>query len=609
MKKFIIFFCFFILLSGIAFSEEDKTREITLEPGYTFYSVDKTPSLVDEYSRTKSSPAVKFNMKDYSESYKYNIKLDINKYDDYDFDIHWYYKEKVRVELTGLYFDHNLGFKSNPSFINLSPERDYIVKYRNQKAEIKYKPFLYPFHIKLNLEKIEKEGDVQKRFMGTSSSNPAYNSFEDIFSRKMPINYVTNVAGISVDGLLGGVNVFLEATRTIFNDDSKITDDGILNVPEISEGTYSLKLTSNQSGKVSYAISLSRIDKDNDSRDEKGQKGAKSSYNNSHLLLSYYPFQQLKLSIKAAYEDYEQDNVRQWRYIGSDYPVQLPINYIRKSISAKGRYDLSKNSYLAAEVKGREVDRNNTVNEVPEVSRQSSAKVEYGLSIKDSLNIKVSQLFEKNSNPSYKDIPENVSKTNINANYIISDNSGLDLSAFYIYETNGNMTSYFVENRTKGINATFYYTPTEKLAINLYGVIESQDYKSDLEFGKSTSAGYFVTRTPYESKTLQIGASANKKLGIKQEVYGDIFYLRGYGTYSPQNISGTIGAYLYDTNDLDKLAQVDFYQYGLLIGSKYQLGKKDVLKCEISYKDHEEKTDTSLSGTVKAIFVAWERKW
>ncbi|GAB4435259.1 MAG: hypothetical protein OHK0040_06440 [bacterium] len=609
MKKVMMVFCFFILLSGISFAEDEKTREITLEPGYKVYSVDKSPSLADEYSHSKSSPSIKFSIKDYSENNKYNIMLNINEYDDYDFDIHWYYKDRVRAELTGVYFDHDLGFKSNTALVNLTPDADFIVKYRNQKAELKYKPFLYPFHIRLNAEKIEREGDVQKRFLGTASSNPAYNSYDSIFSLKTPVNAVTNVGGISLDGLVGGINVFLEATRTTYNDDAKKSDDGILNAPEISEGTYSLKLTSNQSGKISYALSFSRRDRDNDSRDEAGRKGASSSYNNTSFILSYYPLQHLKLSLRAAYEDYDQDNTAQWRYIGSDYAVQQPITYIRKTISAKGRYDFSRTTYIAVEVKERELDRDNTLNEVPENSRQFYTKTELGTALRDKLSIKLAQQFEKNNNPAYKDVPESLSKTSINGEYTITDKAGLDFNIFYLYETNNNITSYFVENRTKGVNATFYYNYDDKLSMNLYGLLESQDYKSDLEFGKPTSPGHFVIRTPYEAKTMQLGVNTNKKLSLKQELYVDVFYLRGYGTYTPQNVSGVIGTYAYDTTGLERLAQVDFYQYGLLLGTKYKVSSKDNVKCEIGYKDHEEKSDTALSGTVKTLFLAWERKW
>ncbi len=607
MKRLILFLWFFTFLSGTAMAQENKTREIILEPGYKIYSVDKSPSLVNEYSQSDSSPSVRFNIKDYSETNKYNIQLNINEYDDYDFDIYWFYKDKLRLEIAGVYLAHDLGFKENSAFTNLSQEADFIVKYRNQRAELKYKPFLYPFHVRLNAGKIEREGDIQKRFYGKASLHPSYSSFSDIFSRKAPIDHVTNSAGASVDGLLGGLNLFLAAGKITFRDGAKTTDDDILKTPQQSEENYSFRLTSNQSGRISFAVSISGKEMDNDSLDELGRKVSESSYKNSTFIFSYYPFQELKISLRASYEDFDQNNSGSLRYNGMDYAVSPAISYIRKTIMAKARYDFGRQTHLSLELKTKQSDRGIS-SILPEQSTRNSGTIEFSTNIKKA-GVKVSQLVEKNNNPSYKNIPESTYKTGLKLDYNFSDSLGADFDAFYLYETNNEISSYFVESRTKGVNANLRYIPEETLNINFYFSAEEQSFKSDIEFGKPSSSGYFVKRTPYESKNIHMGANINKSFGKKSDIYADLFYLRGYGTYTPEIISGVTGSYSYDTSGLSGLAAVNFYQYGMLLGSRYKVSGKDTIKCELSYKDHVEKADTLLSGAIKTAFVAWERRW
>lgn len=609
MKKITVILFFILCFAIPLLAEEEKPHEITVEPGYRFYSKDKNPALADEYSNSTSFPYIKFEAKGYTEDYKYNLLLDINEKENYDFDIHSYYKDTLRFELTGLYLDHNLGFKDNTTMFNLTPGEDYFVKFRNQRAALKYKPFLEPFHIRVNAEKMEREGDFQKRFYGNASLNPSYSSSDSIFSRKAPVNYVTNVGSVGMDGLLGGVSIFVEASKITARDEAKLSDDLLFKLPQLEENAFSLKLNSNQAGKISVALAVSRKERDNEGYDEAGRKGAKSSYNNSAFFLSYYPDSSLKLSFKASYEDYDQDNPDKWRYNGTDYLTNSYTSYVRKSAQINAKYNIATNTYLAAELKGKELDRDNITIDMPEKSSQSSAKLLFSTVLKNKCNVKVSQTYTHNNNPSYKNIAENAHKTNLVIDHTISDDMSFDVNATYLLETSDEAFTYFVENKVKTINANFYYVPTENINVGVYGLVEIQDYKSDLEFGKQSTAEHFVIRTPYEAKTFQFGINANKKLKVKQDIYGDLFYLRGYGTYTPENFSGITGSYVYDTTGLSKLAAVDFYQYGLLLGTTYKLSVKDTLKCELGYKDHNEKAESALSGSIKTVFVAWERKW
>lgn len=609
MKKIILILASIFCLTTAAIAQEEKTHETAFEAGYKFYSVDKNPAVANEYSTSSSFPLLKFETKGYTENYKYGIMLEVNEKENYDFDIHTFYQDKLRVELIGIYLDHNLGFKDNNSMTSLSLDEDYFVKFRNQRAALKYKPFTNPFHLRIFAEKIEKEGDLQKRFYGNASLNPAYSSTDNIFSRKAPINYITNVGSVGLDGLLGGVSFFVEASKSNSKDDARITDDMILRSPQFEESTYSIKLNSNQAGQLSYAVSFKRIDRDNEGHDEIKRGGATSSYNNSAFFLSYYPNSSFKMSFRASYEDYEQNNPDFWRYNGTDYVAFYATSYIRKTAQINAKYIFTKNSYLSAELKGKEQERDTIYFDMPGYTSQTSAKIEFGTFMKDKCSLKISQSYIHNNNPPYKNIAENSHKTNVSFEQTISDSMWFNVNATYLLETSDDTFTYFVENKTKAINANFYYAPSETLNLGAYGLIEVQDYKSDLELGKPSTAEYIVLRTPYEAKTYQLGLNANKKLGVKQEVYGDIFYLRGYGTYMPQFVSGVVGSYSYDTTNLAKLAEVDFYQYGLLLGTKYKLSNKDTLKCEFSYKDHNENAEPSLSGSIKTIFVSWVRRW
>lgn len=615
-KNCFIVVLFFLLSSGILKAEDNKTREINIDAGYKFYSVNNSSSPVNEYSGSLSSPALQFNMKDYSESNKYRIKLNLNEEDDYDFDIFWYYKDKLRLELQGVYFDHDTEFKENPTFVNLNDNQDYITKYRNQHAELKYKPSVYPFHIRFKGEKMEREGNYQKRFYGPASLNNAYNSNDNIYSRKAPINYVYDNVLISLDGLLGGINVTLEVGKSNADDKAKITDDGVFKTPEIDQKGYAIKATTNQSGKISVSFFLSGHKKNNQSVDDIGQKSAESTYNKSAMFFSYNPTHDLKLSVKATYEDYEQQNPFQWSYNNTNYLVPPAVSYTKKTAVFKANYLFNKATHIVAEVRGKEMSRDNVSANIPENSNQIFAKVGINSNIKDNLSLQLSQSAEKNKNAVYKDAPEVLYKTNAILSYSISENLGADFNAEYSYAANNDVENYFVESKIKNVYVNVFYTPDSNLALNLYGMAESHKSKSDLVIGEpvspldpDASKKFFVMRTPYNAKTFQIGINCNKTLSKRQTLYTDIFYLRSYGTYEPPFLTDTIGSYSYNTAGLNSLANVDFYQYGLLIGTKYKIGKFDTVKCELGYKDHQERAATSLDGTVKTLFVAWERKW
>lgn len=617
MKKIcFIVVLFFLLSSGILKAEDNKTSEINIEAGYKFYSVNNSSSPVNEYSGSLSSPLLKFNMKDYSENNKYQIKLHVNEEDDYNFDIFWYYKDAMRLELQGVYFDHDTEFKENPSFVNLNINQDYITKYRNHRAELKYKPFFYPFYIRFMGEKIEKEGHYQKRFYGPASLNSAYNSSDNIFSRKAAANYVYDNALISLDGLLGGINVSLEVNKSNAEDEAKITDDGIFKMPEIDEKSYSFKATTNQSGKISVAFFVVGHKKNNQSIDDIGQKSAESTYNKSTLFFSYNPMHDLKLSVRATYEDYDQKNPFQWSYNSSNYLVSPAISYTRKSAVFKANYLFNKATHIVAEVRGKELNRDNVSVNMPENSNQIFAKIGVNSNIKDNLSLQLSQSAEKNSNAIYKDAPEVLYKTNVMLNYLIFENLGADFNAEYSYAANNDVENYFVESKTRNLYVNIYYTPDSTLALNLYSMAESHKSQSDLAIGEpvslldpDASKKFFVLRTPYNAKIFQVGINCNKNLNLKQTLYADSFYLRSYGTYAPPFLTDTIGSYNYSTAGLKSLANVDFYQYGMLIGTQYQVGKVDAIKCELGYKDHQERAATSLDGKVKTLFVAWARKW
>jgi len=624
MKKIILIF-FLVILPLVSFGEEIKYREFSLEPGYKFTAVDGDNSVVSEYHLGGTSAFLSTTYKDLSSNYKIIFGANINEKDNRDVYFHLTYKDNLTIGVEDYYFIHNLGHKTllyNPSIYDLSPNKKYSLDVVVRKINLKYKPFEYPLHFRLIIEDFERDGTIQKLFYGSSSFDPNILSLpavqrNNIFSRDRQIGFEMERITCILDTILGGVGFVGEISSENFVNKHKNSIDSLLNYPLIKKADYGIKLYSNLTGQITWSAYLVRNDSKNGNRDELGREGASVTQTDSAFLLSYYPKRNLKFSLKVGYTDRDQDNPDTVRFLGSDIAgIKDAVSFNRKTAEFNVWYGFLPELNVKLTLKRKETKRSFNDFGLPEYSYTNTSLLSIDGKIKKGFTYKISQKIENNHNPVYKNTPEMSYVTSLNLSYDINVNSGLYLNSDYSFSRNDVEAQYFKKSWSYKHFINYWLNVNENLNLNVYGAYNNEKYISDVHFGVSAPT-YIVDRNvPFQFTNYYAGINLNRVINSKNTFYTDFNYMRGYGTYFPHLIRSTLTdsgpppvTYVFDTVGLDSLANTDFYQFSILLGNSYQVLKNAKLKLEFLYKDHIDKTNNPIEGTLKTVFVSWEQRW
>jgi len=624
MKNIIlIIVLFFIPLSSSG--EEVKYKEFSLEPGYKFYALDGDISVLSEYSSGNSSAFFSATYKDLTSNNKIIFSAIINEKDDRDLNFHLTYKDKLTIELQEFYFIHNLRYKMllyNPSIYDLSQNKKYSLDVVVRKMNLKYKPFEYPLHFRLVIEDFERDGTIQKLFFGSRSFDANILSLppaqrNNIFSRDRQIGLEIERVTAILDAVLGGIGLVGEISSENFVDKHKNSPDYLLNYPPINKTDYGIKLYSNLTGQITWSASLVRIDSKNRNRDEIGRKGASVTQTDSIFLLTYYPKRNLKFSLKVGYTDRDQDNPDTVRFLNNDIVgIKDAVSFNRRTAEFNVWYGYLPEFNIKLTLKRKETERSFNDFGLPEYSHTNTGLMSIDGKITKGFTYKITQKIENNHNPVYKNTPEMSYVTSLNLNYDINANSGLYLNSDYSFSRNDVEAQYFKKRWCYKHFINYWLNVNDNLNLNVYGTYNNEKYISDVHFGSVAPTFIIDRNVPFQFTHYYAGINLNKVINFKSTIYTDFNYMRGYGTYFPHLIRGTITTpgpppftYIFDTVGLDSLANTDFYQYSILLGNSYKILKNANLKVEFAYKDHIDKTNKPVEGTLKTVFVSWEQRW
>lgn len=625
MKKCFYLYIFTLFFVGTAFGEEIVYKELNTYLGYKFYSPDGAINLVSEYQSGNSSPYFSLIYKDLSPNNKVMFNALISEKDDRNIDLHFIHKDILYLEFSNISLVHNLGHYKllyDPQIYDLNPDSNYKLDFSKSNFMTKYKPFNYPLHLRLYLEDIERDGTIQKRFYGSRSFDPNILALpatlrNNIFSRDRQIGFENERVIGSIDGIIGGIGFLGEISTENFSNKHHNSPDYLLNYPNISKVGYDLKLYSNPTGQISWAIAINRKDTINHNKDEVGREGASVTQTDSVVVLTYYPKKNLKFSLKVGYTDRDQDAPDTVRFLNNDIVgIKDPVSFVKKTADFSGWYELSPQVIFKLNLKRKEIERNYNYFALPEYTHTNTGIISVEGKLKKGFSYKISQKIENNHNPSYKKMPEKAYSTLLNLNYDFNNFSGIYLQSEYVTAKNDSENAYFVTSKEYKHFLNCWVDFSDNLFLNFYGLYNNEKYVSDIQYGNTSPTIILDKRVPYTFTLYQAGVNLNKTLNKKSNLYTDISYIRGYGTYYPHFNAGTatnlgppLIVYNFDTVGLDSLAYTDFYQYGFLVGNIYEISNKSRIKVEASIKDHIDKTRQSVEGTIKMVFVSWELKW
>ncbi|MCX7769502.1 MAG: hypothetical protein N2202_00295 [Proteobacteria bacterium] len=625
MKKNIILVFLIFFTSNVVLAEDIVYREFYFETGYKFYSVDGAVDLVNEYKASRSSPYFSLTYKDLSPNDKIMFDALINEKDNRNIDLHYIHKDLLNIEFSNRSLVHNLDHKLllyHPEKYDLNPSTNYRLDFLKNYFSTKYKPFNYPFHLKLIIEDIERDGTVQKIFYGARSldlnilSLPP-NLRNNIFSRDRQIGFETERIIATIDGILGGVGLVFDLTSENFTNKHHNSLDYLLNYPTINKNAYELKLYSNLTGQLSWALALNRRDAKNHNRDEIGREGASVTQTDTVATVTYYPKKNLKFTLKVGYLDRDQDNPDTVRFLNNDIVgIKDAVSYSKKTADFSAWYEISSKAILKLNLKRKEIERSFNYFTLPEYSHTNTGVLSLEGRLNKNFSYKLIQKVENNHNPSYKKMPEMLYSTAVNLNYDFNIFSGIYLQSEYLMSENNSDIGYFRRSREHKHFLNCWINISDDLNLNLYGYYNSEKFISNIQYGSSNPTFFLDKDVPYSFTLYQTGLNISKIINKKHNLYGDVSYVRGYGTYYPHLFIGTVTnpgpplvTYNFNTLGLDSLASTDFYQYGILLGNSYSIGKRSRVRLEASLKDHVDKTNYPKEGTVKMVFVSWEMKW
>lgn len=624
MKKYLYFVIFILFFISIGFADEIEYREINTAVGYRFYSYDGFLYLVGEYEPARSSPYFSLIYKDLSPNNKIIFDALIKEKDDRDIELSITHKDSLHLDFNNINLVHNLDHKKllyDPQIYDLNPITKYKLDFSKNSFLLKYKLFNYPLHLRFYIEDIERDGTVQKRFYGSRSLDISILSLppaqrNNIFSRDRQIGFETEKVMGTIDGVLGGIGFVGEIMSENFSNKHHNSPDYLLNYPGINKSAYELRLYSNLTGQVSWAIALNRKDAKNHNRDEIGREGARVTQNDTVAAFTYYPRKNLKLTLKVGYTDREQEGPDTVRFLNNDnVGIKDAISFVQKTADLSGFYELSPLLIFKLNVKRKEVERNFNYFTLPEYSHTNTGIFTVEGKFKKGFSYKISQKVENNHNPAYKKMPEMAYATTLNLNYDFNNFSGIYLQSEYISGKNDTENTYFVSSKEFKQFLNCWFELKENLSLNLYGFYNNERFVSNIQYGNTSPTFIYDKNVPFTFTLYQGGINMNKAFK-KHNVYSDISYIRGFGTYYPHFIAGTATTagpppvtYTFNTIGLDSLANLDFYQYRLLVGNVFEIDRKSKLKVEASLSDHIDRTRQSIEGTIKMIFLSWELKW
>lgn len=593
LRLFIIFFFVFILCPH-SYSEESFFKgEYSLSAGYIFNSTSQSDSIISEYNAPLTSPAINLDLKDLAGHSKYIGELEFENRDDFKFHLQYDYKDIFRAEIRKNDFFHNTSHKNfsySTAFNDYRKDDKYFYDLSRNSFFFKIKPDIIPYSLRVYVEEYNKKGLSQKRFYGQSRIDSVTKDY-NLYSTSNYIDLKNELYGASIDGMIGGINFMaLFEAANIKNNAYDTSEGGEIQItPSITRNYKQLALYTNQAGQLSFIFSFTNSEINNNRRDELNQKSAEYSYNNSSLMFTYYPIKDLKFYLKLRYEDKDEKSPEKIRFLGVDYPSEDLTPSTAVTLSYGLYYNLAKDWRFRYDGKSKEIKRAGVLD--------NEFKISNTFGIEGRINktqIKLKETVENTENPYYKGSPKNLYKTALSVSHPLSERSGIDFDYSFSMKKNDDPRYYIQEDITNSFILNYYCMFDNDLNLNAYLGFDRERYKYDMNIYMVGN----IPNTPYRTNRIYGDINLSKSFTKKSSGYADLFYQRGYGNYYPD--------YTYKLNEI---TAIDFYQYGILLGHNCKIRNNETVKLELSYKKHTEKTFEALSGDIKTIYIAWEKRW
>ncbi|MFA4827858.1 MAG: MtrB/PioB family outer membrane beta-barrel protein [Thermodesulfovibrionales bacterium] len=351
MKKILILlFSVLVILNSSVFAEETETTGTEAEiyhfpeikpefygfMGYRLVSPGGSEK-AGEFEYLHSSPVIGGEIRAFPFPHRLHLEADVLNKKDYFIDMDYAYKDLVLFRGINRTLFHNL---DNISLIDLNPAttsprvavRDSGEKYGVDgglsNLFLRFKTPDFPFHVYLDGRFLNKNGDMQQRFMGGAGYFTGTAPAVVRVSQKKHVDWSMKDITIGANSHAGPVEIDISHGEKRFDSDGdRISSESYVRatsspvraagtyphnlVPDLKSSTNTLKLHTSYTGRLVASATISQTDKKN--RDS----GAKADYFAGAAEVTYIPYN--RMTIVARYKHREAD---------LENPSSLPAGYL-----------------------------------------------------------------------------------------------------------------------------------------------------------------------------------------------------------------------------------------------------------------------------------------
>jgi hypothetical protein len=275
---------------------------------------DRGNTVAGEYEYLKSGPIGSLDMEWDPLPHRFVIESTFLNTKDYFSELNYAYKDIVVVNGYARELFHNLNHvsfgiddpaTSSPSFTDLNPNDLYGVSNQFRRAFLRLKAPDFPFHVYAEVRTVDREGDIQQRYLRELSGSL------DLVSKTRTIDWNTEELRVGANSHLGPIEVDYSHTEKKFEAiEGKVLSDTYtagLNtfsvphnaVPDLKSSWDTLKVHTTYSGKVVLSGTYSSGDKKNK------DSATTEKFTNTAGDFTFMPITSVLFAVK--YRHYDQD--------------------------------------------------------------------------------------------------------------------------------------------------------------------------------------------------------------------------------------------------------------------------------------------------------------
>lgn len=634
MKKTILTLIVFMLWASLAAAEQaasDNTAEAQstealgadfegrVGAGYRWITQSGNP-IAGEYDFIKSSATGALDLEYDPLPHRFVLESYFLNNKDYFGEMDYAYRDVVLFDMYTRGLFHNLGHYSfgppsttpGVSFTDKDPGAEYGIENQLRRAFIRFKTPDFPFHLYAEVITVDREGEIQQRFLREFSSGI------DMVSQSRDIDWNTQQVRVGANSHLGPVEVDYSHMEKKFE---PLTSQELFDVyppsttpiphnltPELKSSSDTVKLHTSYSGRLVLAGTYTNGDKKNE------DSGAKVNFWNSAGDITFMPVTSVIMAVK--YRHYNTDASNPGA-VNNVTPFGTTVVTVRDSISSSRdvvtgtlRYRTTDRLTLNGEYVEDTTDRANAEVfwDVPEKTTKGTAKLGLTYRVMNKVTLRADYSRTTVDNPAYDTDPDKAQSARASITWVPTPRFNTLLSYSAVRESRDLLGAPLgggsrEASRDQGL-ASFTVLVSNRSSITIsYAYFKN---KVDQTVSLDSGSGPFAldSGVPYDdiSHVGSIVLAVAPVDGVNLTASGSRSYSRGNfnldGAGPVTNVAGI--AELSDMKVIDST-----YAAGIEMQHSRYVGSE----LTYQFRRYEDQLDNTLDGTVKTVLATLSMKW